>query len=320
MVAIYGIDVADPRIALERTEFVHADTRHSLLKKLVQGLEVDTVVHCAVLTEGNATNRAVHETNVIGTMNLLAACSGKDSTVKRLVVKSSVAVYGCRPYGPSFIREDQARKGPAGEFLGDELLEMEQLVWDFAVRKPEIATTTLRFAHGLGAAQPTALGRYFQLSPIPTFIGFDPRLQLLHEEDAVEALYRAAVADHPGVFNVAGDGMLLVGQAIRMLKRRRRSALFPYLRVLARTGLQLSGFQMPGYLADFLTYGCVVDCAALEQDLGWRPAHTTRETLAAFADALEGGFEMPSEGPQEYELSMYLQRRRQAGLPLHVLR
>jgi hypothetical protein len=90
--------------------------------------------------------------------------------------------------------------------------------------------------------------------------------------------------------------------------------------VLARAGLQLSGFQMPSYLADFLTYGCVVDCSALEREFGWRPAHTTRETLAAFASAQEYGFEPPYEGPQEYELSMYLQRRRQAGLPLRVVK
>lgn len=317
--AIFGIDIKDPEVALDRTEFVHADTRHSLLTKLVRGLQVDTVVHCAVLTEGQEPNRVVHETNVIGTMNLLAACSSRDSSVRRVVIRSSVAVYGCHPYAPSFVREESAGREPAGEFLGDDLLEMEQLAWDFALRRRDVATTTLRFGHGLGLGTLTALGRYFRLSRIPTFVGFDPRIQLLHEEDAVEMLYRAAVADHPGVFNVAGDGVLLLSQAVRVAGRPKLSVLFPYTRVVARTLLRATGFEMPAYLADFLTYGCVVDCARLERQFGWRPAHTTRDTLAAFAGA-DAALPPAALGPQEYELSQYLQRRRRAGRPVHVLK
>ncbi len=318
--AIFGIDIDDPKIALDRTEFVHADTRHSLLTKLVRGLEVDTVVHCAVLTEGSVPNRTVHETNVIGTMNLLAACSGRDNPVRRVVIKSSVAVYGCRPYAPSFITENEAGREPAGEFLGDDLLEMEQLATEFAVRNHSVTATVMRLGHRLGIGDPTPLGRYFQLSRVPSFAGFDPRLQLLHEEDAVEALYRAAVADHGGVFNVAADGVLLLSQAVRLAGRRKVSVLFPYFRLAARAGLRITGFDMPSHLADFLAYGCVVDCAALEHQFGWRPGHTTRETLDAFVNAPEGAAENRALGPQEYELSTYLQRRRRTGRPVHVLK
>jgi UDP-glucose 4-epimerase len=318
--AIFGIDIADPRVALERTEFVHADTRHSLLTKLVRGLDVDTVVHCAVLTEGDAANRVIHETNVIGTMNLLAACSGRDSPVRRLVVKSSIALYGCQPYAPSFVREDMAGRETPGEYLGQDLLEMEQLVQDFALRSRQAAVTVLRLGHRLGIGDPTALGRYFQLRRIPSFLGFDPRLQLLHEDDAVEALYRAAVADHAGVYNVAADGVLLLSQAANVARRPKLSVLFPYLRVLARSALRGAGVEMPAFLADFLTYGCVVDTTALERQFGWRPAHTTHDTLAEFVNAGREGVEAPVLGPQEYELSMYLQRRRRVGRPVRVLK
>ena len=318
--AIFGIDIADPRVALERTEFVHADTRHSLLTKLVRGLEVDTVVHCAVLTEGSEPNRVVHETNVIGTMNLLAACSGKDSPVRRVVAKSSIAVYGCRPYAASFLREDMAGRERPGEYLGEDLLEMEQLVQDFALRNRGTAVTVLRFAHRLGIGEPTALGRFFRLGRIPSFIGFDPRLQLLHEEDAVEALYRAAVADHPGAYNVAGDGVLLLSQAARLARRPKASVLFPYFRFLARGALGAAGVEMPAFLADFLAYGCVVDTAALEVQFGWRPGHTTHDTLVDFTRAGGDAGETPVLGPQEYELSTYLQRRRRVGRPVRVVR
>ena len=49
---------------------------------------------------------------------------------------------------------------------------------------------------------------------IPTSLGYDPRLQLLHEWDAVEALVRACVTEHRGVVNVAGDGVVSLAQAV----------------------------------------------------------------------------------------------------------
>jgi len=312
--AIYGIDIDDPKMALERTEFVHADTRQSLLTKLVRGLGVDTVVHCAVLTEGRASPRTLHETNVIGTMNLLAACSGADSPVRRMVVRSSVAVYGCEPFAPSYLRESMSEGAPAGDVLANDLREMEQLVSDFQVRNGSTAVTVLRLGRRLGFHEMTPLGEYFLLSRVPTFHGFDPRIQLLHDDDGVEALYRAAAADHAGVFNVAGDGVLLLSQAIKLAGRRQLPVLFPFWRSIARTELRLTGFDMPASIADFLAYGCVVDIEPVEREFGWRPPHTTRDTLHDF---LQRGTdsELPVSGPQEYALSQYLLQRRRAQVP-----
>lgn len=307
--AVFGLDIADPRVALDRTEFVHADTRHSVLAKLVRGLRVDVAVHCALLTETRSPARLLHETNVIGTMNLLAACSGAGSPVRRVIVKSNVAVYGCQPYAPSYLREGYRQ--PATEPLAAALREMEQLVSDFAIRSGGTTVTSLRLGHRLGLTEPTPLGEYFRLRRPPSFAGFDPRLQLLHEADAVEALYRAAIADHPGTFNVAGRGVLLLSQAIRLAGGRGMGLLPPYGRSLTRLLLRGSGFDMPAHLSDLLCYGCVVDGGALEQEFGWRPARTTRDTLLDFVRG--DAFEMPTVGPQEYELAAYLQRRRKAG-------
>ena len=306
--AVYGLDIDDPKVALDRTEFVHADTRHSLLTKMVRGLGVDTVVHCAVLTEGRTPARAIHETNVIGTMNLLAACSGPGSPVRRVVVKSSVAVYGCEPFAPSYLRESMGERAQVADFMANDLREMEQLVQDFSVRNPAAAVTTLRLGRRLGMRDVTPLGEYFLLSRVPRFNGFDPRIQLLHEADGVEALYRAAAADHPGVYNVAGDGILLLSQAIKLAGRQQLPVLFPFWRTLARAGLKATGFDLPAAIADFLAYGCVVDIDAIEAEFGWRPPHTTRDTLHDFL--ARGDAEPPTSGPQEYELSQYLQRRR----------
>src|SRR6202049_2039527 len=97
---LFGCDVADPVSALEEMDFVHADTRHAVIGKLVRRLHIDTVVHMAVTVDSAQEDRADHETNVIGTMNVPIGGAGPSSPVERLVVKSSPAVRRGGPTGP----------------------------------------------------------------------------------------------------------------------------------------------------------------------------------------------------------------------------
>jgi UDP-glucose 4-epimerase len=104
---LFGCDVADPVSALEDMDFVHADTRHVVIGKLIRQLHIDTVVHMAVAVDSAREDRAAHETNVIGTMNVLVGCTGPSSPVERLVVKSSQAVYGAGATVGVFFSEDE---------------------------------------------------------------------------------------------------------------------------------------------------------------------------------------------------------------------
>jgi UDP-glucose 4-epimerase len=306
---LFGCDLADPVSALEEMDFVHADTRHAVIGKLVRQLRIDTVVHMAVTVDSAREDRASHETNVIGTMNVLAGCAGPSSPVERLVVKSSQAVYGAGPTDPSFFSEDMVGAERLGSFVTRDLREMEQLVSEFALRSSACRVTVLRL--GYRVAADTALAKYLSLPIVPTFAGFDPRLQLLHEEDAAEAIVRAAIGVHPGVFNVAGGGVVLLSQAIAIMGARAAPVLFPYGRWMARLGLRsLTGIELPGHLADMLAYGSVADCSRLGADFGWSPAYRTRAVMDAFAQGKDAEvIESPSP-PQEYELQVYLQRRR----------
>jgi UDP-glucose 4-epimerase len=303
--------VREPEVALFDTQLVQGDTRLSGITKLVRDLRVDTVVHAALVVNNPTSGRGIHETNVIGTMNVLAACAGESSPVRRLVVKSSVSIYGAEPDDPSFMREEMAGRGSPRNSLVRDLLEMEQLVQDYGIRNPTVATTVLRVGHKLGLRDRTPLTRYFGLPLVPTVAGFDPRIQLLHEEDAVEALFRAVVADHPGVFNLSGDGVLFLSQAIKLGGRREFSLLPPYGRWFGRLMLRgLAGFDMPVPLLDFITFGQVVDCSRLEQEFGWRPGYSTRSVVLDFAARTSMAVgDLPVSPPQERELQLYIRRR-----------
>ena len=307
--ALFGCDIADPISALEEMDFVHADTRLSVIGKLVRRLRIDTVVHLAVMVDTPHDERSIHETDVIGTMNVLAGCAGPASPVRKLVVKSSQAVYGAGPGDPSFFSEDMTNWDKVASGITRDLLEMEQLVSEFGERNEKSAVTVLRL--GFRVSEDTSLARYLSLPIVPTFSGFDPRLQLLHEDDAADAIVRAVVGEHAGVFNVAGDGVVLLSQAIGIMGGSPAPVLPPYGRSVSRLVLRIvAGIDMPAHLADMVSFGSVMDCSRIESVFGWKPLHSSRETMEALASGkLTELIEAPSP-PQEYELQVYLQQRR----------
>ncbi len=315
---LFGCDVADPVSALEEMDFVHADTRLSVIGKLVRQLRIDTVVHLAVLVDSPHDERTIHETDVIGTMNVLVGCSGPSTPVRKLVVKSSQAVYGAAAGDPSFFSEEMINWDRLASGITRDILEMEQLVSEFALRndgRDACDVTVLRL--GYRVSSDTSLARYLSLPVVPVFAGFDPRLQLLHEDDAAEAIVRATVGRRPGAFNVAGDGVVLLSQAIDIMGGRPAPILLPYWRWFSRFGLKtLARVDLPRHLADFLANGSVMDCSRLEVAFGWKPAYSSRQTMDALAlgktvEAIE-----PPSPPQEYELQKYLQARRRRALRL----
>ena len=277
---IVAVDTKSPTVNLERTDFVRADIRHSLIGKLLHALDIDTVVHAGLIVDPRrAGSRAVHETNVIGTMNLLAACGGAASPVRKLVVKSSTAVYGCESNDPSLWSETMVRRSPARDNFTRDLDEVEAYVHDFRLRKPDAVVTLLRFANVLGSRHDTPFARLFDLRLVPTVLGFDPRLQFLHEDDAVHVLEQAVLRDEHGTFNVAGDGVVLLSQAIALLGKM-NAPVIPFI----GQGLAMAIFNralpvgFPPHLARLLQFGRVVDTSMLRERFG-PPTHSTVDTV-----------------------------------------
>jgi UDP-glucose 4-epimerase len=306
---LFGCDVKDPISALEEMDFVHADTRHAVIGKLIRQLQVDTVVHLAVMVDSPHDQRSIHETDVIGMMNVLTGCSAPSSRVRKLIVKSSQAIYGAGPTDPSFFSEDMTNVERAASSVTRDLLDMEQLASEFALRNESCQVSVMRL--GFRVSEDTTLARYLSLPVVPTFAGFDPRLQLLHEDDAADAIVRAVLGEHPGVFNVAADGIVLLSQAIAIMGGRPAPILPPYGRWMARLAMRaLTRLEVQAHLADVIAFGSVTDGSRLEAAFGWKPVYSSRAVMDGLARGKDlEVIEAPSP-PQEYELQVYLQRRR----------
>ena len=303
---IVAVDTEGPIRQLARTDFVRADIRHSLVGKLIRGLGIDTVVHSGLIVDPQqAGARTVHETNVIGTMNLIAACSGPDSPVRRLVVKSSTAVYGSEPDDPSFWTEDMRRRGPARDGFTRDLDEVESYVHDYEVRHPDVAVTLLRFGNVLGDVLDSPFARLFDRAVIPTVFGFDPRLQFLDEDDAVSALAHATLNNCRGTYNVAGSGVVVLSQAIALLGKI-NAPVIPFvggtmaMRFLERFGL----VDFPAEFVRLLQYGRVVDTTRLHLELGFHPQSTTMQTVADHGRQRRARGVLDAEAPYRYEAEL----------------
>ena len=282
---VIGVDVVPPRKSLGEAEFVRADIRNPVIGKVIRSADVDTVVHMGVIaTPMQAGGRAaMKEINVIGTMQLLAACQ-KSETVERLVVKSTSGVYGCGPRDPAMFTEDMVPRHPPISGWAKDSVEVEGYVRGFARRRPDVSVAILRLANIIGPRITTAMTSYFSLPVVPTVMGYDARLQFLHEDDSIEALHRATLSDATGAYNVAGRGILTATQAIRKAERLWVEVPRPLLGLVGRS-------LGPTGLADFspeqvrfLTYGRVIDTTRAEQVLGYVPRHTTAEAFESFVD------------------------------------
>ncbi|MCG6497262.1 NAD-dependent epimerase/dehydratase family protein [Kitasatospora sp. A2-31] len=303
---VVGVDVQPPRSPVEEPaepaapyRFQQLDLRRPAVARVIAEHRVDTVVHLAVSATGlGSTNRAaVKESNVIGTMQLLGACQ-KAPGVRRLVVKSTTGVYGSAPRDPAvFTERTQPKNLPGGGFAKD-AVEVEGYVRGFARRRPDVAVTVLRFANIVGPGADTPLSEYFAMPVLPTVLGYDPRLQFVHEDDALAVLVRAAEEPEPGTvntgtFNVAGEGVLLLSQCARRLGRPTLPLLLPAISWMAGLARRTRMVDFSPEQLRLLTHGRVVDTTALRDTFGYRPRFTTPEAFADFAAAQSTGLLPP---------------------------
>jgi UDP-glucose 4-epimerase len=303
---VVGVDLDEPEVDLDRTEYVRADIRNPLVVKVLQTTEVDTVVHLNVVaTPTRVGGRpSMKEMNVIGTMQLLAACQ-RAELVKKFVLKSTTAVYGADPRDPAVFTEAmQSRSVPRSGFMKDSV-EVERYARDFARRRQDVDATTLRFANFVGPDIETTLTRYFSLPAIPTAMGFDPRIQLIHEDDAVEVLYRSVRESHPGVYNVAADGVVYLSQAVRLLGRPPFPLVLPLVNPVANALRRMGVVDFATDQLRFLLYGRVVDNSRLKNDFGYVPAYTTKRALEDFLVGRRMRQVVSRESAERWERDVY---------------
>src|SRR5258708_24092128 len=215
--ASIGVDRTPPKVELRRTEYVRVADSHALIRRIVDAAEIDTGVDTRLVTDSIVTGaRRAHENNVIGTMNVLAACGGASSPVRKVVFKSSAHYYGAERDDPGFFVETMRRPHPPRTAIERDICEAEAAVREFAEQHPRVCVTVLRFANGLGPDLRTSHTDLLALPVVPTILGFDPRYQFIPEDDIAGCLEHVVRHDIDGVVNCAADGVLALSEVISL--------------------------------------------------------------------------------------------------------
>lgn len=279
---VIGVDVREPQHDLTRTEFVRADIRNPVVARVIEASAVDTIVHLDTMsTPGRAGGRAkMKEHNVIGAMQLFAAAQ-KSEHVRKVVLKSTTAVYGSSHDDPSLFREEATASSPPSGGYAKDATEVEGYARAFGRRRGDVDLTILRFANFLGGRMDSTIGSFFSLPVVPIVFGYDPRLQFIQEDDAVEVLRRSVLDDHPGVFNVAGDGVVYLSQCIRLAGRIPVQVPLPAASTIGSLIRRTRRMDFSDEQLRFLQFGRAGDITALRREFDYEPEYSSR---AAFED------------------------------------
>ena len=275
-VEVFAVDDHTPRIEFE-ADFQQLSLDRLALAQYILEVEPTVVVHLQSVQHRSEEGRnADAEERIVGALALFGAIERLEN-VKTVVVKSDTAIYGASPRNPSVLSETTRPQGRPSRYQRD-LIEMERFISETADRHPSTTFTTLRFAPIFGPQVANPLSRYLTLPIVPTLMGFDPRLQFVHEQDAVNALVHAIDNPVPGTFNVAADGQMYLSRVLRLGRRLPQPlpgrTFDAALRELARLNI-----LAPEHLKGLLKNGRITNTALMHSSLGFNPSHTCRQTV-----------------------------------------
>ena len=240
--------------------------------------DIAAVVHLGVMHDPHESSVEHHDFNVVGLQKVLEYVD--TYKIPKLVLLSSANVYGPRPDNPQLIREDAPLLG-AGPFSDiRDLVELDMLVSGFYWRTPTTETVILRPAHILGTVR-NAPSNYLRLDVVPTLLGFDPMMQVVHQRDVLTAIDLALAPGVRGIFNIGGPEPLALSRAISILGRRILAVPHPLAKAAVKNLFRFRLTKFPAPELDFIRYVCMVDDSKARSELGYAPAHGLEATLRA---------------------------------------
>ena len=268
----------------ERFRFERQDLRRSHAEDVIRTAKPWALVHLAFVSDQRVSRGRRHDVNVVGTNKVLDWA--RHHGAQRICALSRAAVYGARPDNPSLISEDMPLKLGAAWTESADLVEYDHLCRSWMWEHRDVEMTVLRPVHLVGRnIREGLLHQLLARDPVPTALGFDPMIQLVHEEDVVEAIMLALLNGGRGIYNVPGPGQLPLSRLLDVLGRRVLPVPHPLLFAADRLAFALGRSALSSAAIDFLRYPCLVDGARIAEELGYAPKHGLRETIAAIPGA-----------------------------------
>lgn len=192
--------------------------------------------------------------------------------IKKFVFMSTANLYGPSSTSSGFLTEDAPLHGADRSPEVRDLVALDMMIQSFFWKHPNTETVILRPVHIVGKHLNNAPTNYLRAAAVPTVMGYDPLLQLVHELDVVTAIELALENRVRGIYNIVGCSQAPLS---RLLERRKISA-FPapefILRPILRNLFKYNLSPYPSGEIDHLKFSCLVDGSRARDQLGYVPS------------------------------------------------
>ncbi len=282
--AVVAIDITPPPTTLHGVRHRMVDLTlpgaDSRLVEVFREERVETVFHAAFFTTPRRDASYAHELESIGTLHLAAGAAA--AGVSHLVVRSFTAVYGARGRNPSFLTEAHAPDAHSGLAWVRDKVEAKAHASSFSRLYPNLGVTVLRFATLLGPGVHSYYTRLLSKRLVAVVLGYDPLLQLLHPEDALDAAVLALDKDPAGVVNIVPRSPITLLTALHLADKVTLPVPHPAAYPLADLVWASGVGEAPGGFIDYARFPCVADGEKARLELGFHPRYTSRQALESF--------------------------------------
>ena len=246
---------------------------------------IDTMVHLAFDLRGSRNRQeaqAIQQNNLRGLENLLRNC--RAAHIKNFVYLSSHTVYGAYRDNPLPITEEAPLRPLAGFHYSENKFLCEEMVQSFAAENPRIRVTTLRCCIVIGHGSNNVVAKALLKPILLGVMGSDPPLQFVHEDDLARLLALFSLEPYPGVFNVAGKGVIRYSSLARNLERRLiflpPAIVYPLVQASWNLGLQK---EAPAAGVNLIRYPILLSTGKLKRTTGFRFRYTAEEAVNSYA-------------------------------------
>ncbi len=264
---VVGVDTRAPDLPEIADTFIKTDLMAANLTEILRTERVSAVCHLP------------RRSNIPATAKLLSACA--TTGVEQVVVKSSARVYGVSATAPAHLPETHPLPRTAPDAATKRLRDTELLAASY---RGALKISILRMAHIVGETVTSPLVALLSQRAPAILMGFDPLMQVLHEDDAADALAHAITTATDGTFNIAANPPLPLSRIIALTGKIHLPVPHPvaYLRhrVESSNGLRRRTFPLH---PDFLRFRLVMDVSKMEDEFGFFPTHSAEETMQSFA-------------------------------------
>lgn len=282
---IIGIDIQLPpqEDTWKKLEFHQMDIRDPRIEGIIEGC--DALVHLAFILMRSPKDNEIDDINIRGTQNVINLVGRLG--IPKLIITSSLVAYGLNADNPIPLTEETPLKPNMNLFYSYAKAANEAFLDTFCQEYPEIIVTRLRPPTIVGPSAVEELMAQVTADVIPVIRGYDPLIQLLHEEDMASALYLAICEDMPGIFIVTSDEPRTIRQLAQLCDARvlplPRSIIWGMSALLWQLGA--SPFS-PEFI-DLLSKYPIIGSSDKLKALGWSPKYTTTEAYLSVRDAFK---------------------------------